>query len=213
MPKRHLLTNALLIGALTAPALLGAPQDPGIIDRPGTAANLPDLVNQMMKFDKDGDGNLARSEVTDARLVRLFTRADADNNGTVTRSELEALNAKERPPERGPFGGFGGPGGPGGPMFAMPRPGELLPSMLRSRLKLTSDQIAQVDELQRDVDARMAKILDENQKAQIKQITARGPGGPPLGGGRGGPGGPGGGRGGFAGPNNGNGSPPPPPPE
>jgi len=190
MTKHHLLTHALVIGGLTASALLAAPQEPA--DRPEPAANLSDLVTQMMKFDKDGDGMLSRTEITDARLVRLFNRADADKDGTVTKGELEALDAKDPSNPRNSFGGPGGPGGFGGPMGGPPKPGEVLPSMIRSRLKLTADQQLQLDELQRDVDARMAKILTDSQKTMLKQMSTRGPGGPPPGGGRPGRGGPGG---------------------
>ena len=91
------------------------------------------LSARMMAFDKDGDGKLSKSEVTDERLHRLFDRANADKDGTVTRVELTALAAKDaasfgRP---GGFGPPGGPGGPGGPMMGPPRPGEILPAFLR----------------------------------------------------------------------------------
>ncbi len=45
------------------------------------------LVARMMAFDKDGDGKLTKSEVTDERLHRLFDRADADKDGTVTKAD------------------------------------------------------------------------------------------------------------------------------
>ena len=76
-----------------------------------------------------------------------------------------------------------------------PRPGEILPGMLRDRLELTAEQSKQVDALQKEVDARLEKILNNDQKAQLKEMRNRGPGGfgPPPGGfgpgGRGGPGG------------------------
>ena len=178
MTHHQFLTRSLLIGGLSASTLIAAAQAP---DRPAATANSSDLVTRMMKFDKNKDGKLSKAEVTDARLVRLWTRADADKNGTVTKSELEAIDT-------GDGGGPGGPGGPGGgrggPMGSPPKPGEVLPQMLRAQLKLTPDQQVKLDELQRDVDARMAKILTDGQKAQLKQISTRGPGGA-----RGGPGG------------------------
>ena len=117
-------------------------------------------------------------------------------------------------------GGFGGPGGP-------PRPGQILPGMLRQRLSLTPDQEKQIDALQKEVDAKLAKILSAEQNQQLKEMRDRGPGGfgpggPP-------PGGPGGGfgpppdgdgpPGGFGPPPGGRGgrprgeAPPPPPDE
>jgi hypothetical protein len=45
----------------------------------------------------------------------------------------------------------------GGP----PRPGQILPPMLRDRLELTEEQSKQVDALQKEVDARLDNILNE----------------------------------------------------
>jgi hypothetical protein len=163
-----LLAGGCLIVASFAPA-----QNP---------AGADDLVARMMAFDKDGDGKLTRSEVTDERLHRLFDRADADKDGSVTKAELTALAAKEQASFRGAPGGFGppggGPGGPGGPMMAPPRPGEILPLFLQRALNLTPEQKAQLDELQKDVDSRLAKILTDAQKKTLDQMRRRGPGGP-----------------------------------
>ncbi|MDB5175007.1 MAG: hypothetical protein JWN51_3780 [Phycisphaerales bacterium] len=115
------------------------------------------------------------------------------------------------PDDRGPGGpdGAGGPGGPpggrpprgfGGP----PRPGQVLPPFLRDRLNLTADQAKQVDDLQKEVDAKLAKILTQEQNQQLKEMGNRGPGGP---------GGPGGGRGGFERQGGQGGGRPPQPPQ
>jgi Spy/CpxP family protein refolding chaperone len=85
-----------------------------------------------------------------------------------------------RPGGRGP-GRFGGP----------PRPGQILPDFLQEQLRLTDDQKKQVAELQKDVDAKLDKILTAEQKSQMKEMRERGPGGR---GGRGPGGRPGGGR-------------------
>jgi len=150
--------------ALVAGLLLVAPiataQRPG-----GPGDGNDDLAARMMAFDADKDGKLTRAEVTDARLLGLFDRADADKDGTVTQAELTALAARERGTPRG-FGGPGGPGGPGGMMMGgPPRPGEVLPPMFQQRLRLSPEQKAQVAELQKEVDARLAKILDDEQRA------------------------------------------------
>jgi hypothetical protein len=69
------------------------------------------------------------------------------------------------------------------------RPGEVLGAMFQQRLRLTPEQRSQVEALQKDVDARLEKILTDEQWTQFKELRDRGPGGP------GGPGGPpGGGR-------------------
>jgi hypothetical protein len=120
------------------------------------------------------------------------------------------------PGDRGP--GDRGPGGPGGRgpggfgrFGGPPQPGQILPGFLQERLNLTADQKKQLEALQKDIDAKLAKILTDEQKDQLKEMRERfgrfgrggrgpggfGPGGP---GGRG-PGGPGGrGPGGPGGP-------------
>src|SRR5271157_338808 len=184
-------TALFLAGACLIAASFVLAQNPATADG---------LVARMMVFDKDGDGKLTKSEVTDERLHRLFDRADADKDGSVTKAELTALEARESASFRGGPGGFGPAGGPGGPMVAPPRPGEILPSFLQRALDLTPEQKAQLDELQKDVDSRLAKILTDAQKKTLDQMRRRGPGGP-------------GGPGGFAPPGRrgpGPGGPPPP---
>jgi hypothetical protein len=189
-------TALFLAGACLIAASFVLAQNPATADG---------LVARMMAFDKNGDGKLTKSEVTDERLHRLFDRADADKDGSVTKAELTALEARESASFRGGPGGFGPPGGPGGPMMAPPRPGEILPSFLQRALDLTPEQKAQLDELQKDVDSRLAKILTDAQKKTLDQMRRRGPGGP---------GGPGGfGPPGRRGPGLSPGGPPPPPDE
>jgi Spy/CpxP family protein refolding chaperone len=115
------------------------------------------------------------------------------------------VSAQEPPKKDGPGGkgdpkggqkgeGKGRPGGPGGPGGGFggprPKPGTILPGPMQESLKLTADQKKQIDELQKVVDEKLAKILTEEQKKQLKEMAER-----PIGGfGRpGGPGGPGGG--------------------
>ena len=152
------------------------------------------LVKRMMAFDKNKDGKLTKEEVTDSRLHRLFDMADANKEGVVTKEELIAL-AKKLDAEEGVWGGPGGrapvrfgPGGFGPP----PRPGQVLPPFLQGMLKLTAGQKKELEKLQKEVDARLAKILTAEQKKQLGEM-GRGFGrGGPGGRGRGGPGGPGG---------------------
>ncbi|HBI44099.1 MAG TPA: hypothetical protein DDY78_14785, partial [Planctomycetales bacterium] len=163
----------------------------------------------MMAFDKKKDGKLTKDEVTDERLKRLFDQADANKDGVVTKEELMALAAKldaeqggergERGPgdrgpggpppgDRGPDGPPPGdrgpdgppPGGPDGPRSGPPpRPGQILPAFLQEALKLTAVQKKQLETLQKEVDAKLGKILTDEQKTQLKEMRpGRGPGGP-----------------------------------
>jgi hypothetical protein len=98
-------------------------------------------------------------------------------------NEEQRKQLKEMQKTAGPFG----PGGPGGP----PEIGRIMSSSVQDKLKLTADQKQQLDGLQKDADSKVAEILKDEQKKQLKEMQDRMrafAGGPP-GFGRGGPGG------------------------
>jgi spore coat protein CotH len=88
-------------------------------------------------------------------------------------------------------GGMGGPGG--GFVMRFPRPGEVLPPPLVAGLGLTEPQLKELAALQKDVDAKLEKLLTPEQRKQFKEMRdGAGPGfGPPPGGFPMQPGGPG----------------------
>ncbi|MCC9642822.1 EF-hand domain-containing protein [Rhodopirellula sp. JC740] len=61
------------------------PGRPGDRDRPG----LP--VDRLMRLDQNEDGKLSADEVEETRVRAMIERADQDNDGLVTREELEAF--------------------------------------------------------------------------------------------------------------------------
>ncbi len=166
-------------------------------EKPKNFTNSP-LVTRMMAFAKNKDGKLTKEDLTDARLHRLFDQADTNKDGVVTKEELIALAAKldaesardDGPsgpggpgrrgprgfggPGGGPGGGRGGPDGPGGPapggFGGPPQPGQILPSFLQDRLNLSADQKKQIDDLQKDVDGKLGKILTAEQMKQLSQL-------------------------------------------
>ncbi len=130
----------------------------------------------------------------------------------------------EANPVRRPFGGgFGGPGGgggfggPGGGGFgrtgrtATGTPGVILPKTAQDSLKLTEEQKRKIEQMQKDIDAQLDKVLTVEQRRQLEEMKRATQNTSPFGGfgggrgGRGGPdgqpgqGGPGGGRGGRGG--------------
>ena len=121
-----------------------------------------------------------------------------------------AMTATAQPPGgggKGDKGGFGGKGGGAGGFGMRSQPGQILPQFIQESLKLTDDQKKQLDDLQKDVDAKLDKMLTVDQKTELKAMRERGPGG--QGGGKGGgKGGPGGGKGGPGGPGGGKGGGP-----
>jgi Spy/CpxP family protein refolding chaperone len=71
----------------------------------------------------------------------------------------------------GPGGPPPGGGGPGGP----PPPGQLLPAFLHDLLKLTDEQKKPLAEFQKEIDAKLAKLLSDEQKKQFKEPQTGGP--------------------------------------
>jgi hypothetical protein len=201
------LVLALGVAVLASASLAQPPRDKRGDGPPkGDSAKTFDVdafVAKMMAFDKNKDGKLTKDEITDERLLRLFDRADTNKDGVVTKEELIALGKKlaeeavagdgpggpggDRggPGARGgpggpggPGGGRGGPGGPGGRGPGMrPQPGQVLPTFLQDELKMSPEQKKQLEELQKDVDTRLGKILTDDQKKQLKEMRERGPGG------------------------------------
>lgn len=98
--------------------------------------------------------------------------------------------------EQGKGGQPGEKGGKGGGKggFAMPAPGQIMPVFMQDQLKFTDAQKKELETMQKDVDAKLDKLLTEDQKKTLKAMKDRAPGGP--GGFPGGPGGPGGAPGG-----------------
>lgn len=90
----------------------------------------------------------------------------------------------------GGAGGFGG--GAGGFNLAnMMNPVQILPFQ-RDQIKMTDEQKKQVDDLVKETEEKLNKILSEEQQKQLKELKERGfqfPGGRPGGGRPGGPGG------------------------
>jgi hypothetical protein len=154
------------------------------------AALVDDIVSRLMAFDKNMDGKLTRDEITDSRLLRLFDKADTNKDGVVTREQVVTLAKQMVAESAAEGGGKGGPGGPGkfgppdkggkgkGPPdkggFGGP-PGQILPPFLQDMLQLTAEQKLQVDALQTEVNAKLVKILTDDQNKQLKQVQQGGP--------------------------------------
>ncbi len=201
---KHIASSLFLL-SLTVSAFAQQPgRPPERRDEPRNeqrgAGDSSSFVTRMLTLDKDKDGKLSKSEVTDARLQAIFDRADADKNGEVTKDELAALFQKEsaslnqggrfggppdggRPQGRGPGGPQGGPpvgpdGGPGNRGFGgFPQPGQILPPFLRDELKLSDEQRKQLDDLQKQVDQKLSELLTEAQRRQLQEFRQRVPGG------------------------------------
>ena len=129
-------------------------------------------------------------------IVQVFTQADANSDGVVTRAELTAVlqnqgrgNQRGRggpPPQGDNFGQADRqanqrpPQGNRGDHGPPPQPGQVLPENVTESLNLTAKQTRMLKILQADVDKRLAAILTDEQEEQLK--NAHPPHGPDEGG-------------------------------
>jgi Spy/CpxP family protein refolding chaperone len=76
---------------------------------------------------------------------------------------------------RGQPGGFGrgGPGRPGG-FGGPPQIGQLMPGFLQEMMQLKDEQKKQLEDLQKDSDAKLTKILTDEQNKQLKEMREGG---------------------------------------
>jgi Ca2+-binding EF-hand superfamily protein len=133
----------------------------------GPRGNSPaDMVATLLQFDRNADGKLSKDEVPE-RMQGLFARGDADNDGFLTKAELEKMAAAQGP-------GPGGPGGPGGRGF---------PNPLLAALDLNGDGQLSPEEIKL-APSSLAK-LDKNNDGTLSQDELRPPMGPGMRGGEG----------------------------
>jgi outer membrane protein assembly factor BamB len=138
---------------------------------------------------------LSLSDKQKKQLVELQKDVDAKLEKNLTDEQRKQL--KELREGGGGRGGdgVGGAGGRGGlgSFGRFSQPGQILSAAIQERLNLSDKHKKQHEELQKDVDDRLAKLLNDEQNKQLKEMREMF-----------GRGGPGGGRGGFGG----GGSPP-----
>jgi hypothetical protein len=186
----------ILAAGLSALPAVGVAATP-----PGRAAAVAPkaAIARMTAPEPNRDAKPGREATGDESLLRLFDGIDGDVDVEEPCDALIALAdwlTGEEPIGRRWRHGFRGRGGfgPGAPGL-LRQPGQILPPRLQERLNLTEAQARQLEELQREVDARLSKILTEEQRRQLAEMRPRGPGGPGSFGGPEGFGPPGGRRG------------------
>jgi hypothetical protein len=96
---------------------------------------------------------------------------DPDKKGPKGKGGFDDFDKKKGP------GGVDDPDRKGPKGKGPPRPGQILPIFVQDQLNLSADQRKQLDTLQKEVDTRLGKILTDDQRAQLKEMQERGPGG------------------------------------
>jgi hypothetical protein len=72
---------------------------------------------------------------------------------------------------------LGGSGPPPGGFGGQTRPDEILAVVLRDMLRMSPEQKKELDAFQKEVDARLDKILTDEQKERLREVSSFGPGG------------------------------------
>lgn len=123
-----------------------------------------------LKFTEDQKKDLASlQKIVDEQFDQVLTPAQ--------RKQLKSVFTPGGPPPGGP--GAGAPGSPA-------QPGKIFSPAQQDSLKLSPEQKKRLEEMQKEIDTRLATLLTDEQKRQLQtmqQSLAASPGGP----GRGGP--------------------------
>jgi hypothetical protein len=133
--------------------------------QPGLVMRVPE--QNRLKFSDDQKKDvLALQKAIDTRFDKVLTAAQKKQIKTAF----------------SPFGPFPGGPDPGGPQ----QPGKIFSQAQQETLKLSAAQKARLEEIQKELDARLETLFTEDQKRQLQTMRDR-PGGGPGGPGGGGP--------------------------
>jgi hypothetical protein len=161
--------------------LLSADQKKQLAERdraPGTAGfSPPSRPGQIMASPEQDRLKLTDDQKKD--LVSLQKIVDEEFDKVLTpaqRKQLKSVFAPPGPPPANPA-----PSGPGGSA----QPGKIFSPAQQDTLKLSPEQRKRLEEIQKEIDTRVATLLTEEQKKQLQamqQATAAGAAGPSRGG-------------------------------
>ncbi len=144
------------------------PQDPGANgfypwSQPGQVMASPDQ-SRLKMTDQQKKDVLALQKAIDVRFDRVLTAAQ--------KNQIKSVFAPQGAPPGGP-----GPGqGPADPQ----QPGKIFSAAQQTTLKLTDAQKKRLEEIQKEVDARLETLLTEDQKQQLVSMQRGAGGGGPF---------------------------------
>ncbi len=154
------LTTAVTEKQKKPAAGFGAPGEFGGGGRPGGPGGFPPRPSPGQVLLPFVQQMLMLTDEQKKQVKELQKEVDGKLETLLTDEQKKQMKEPPQGPGRGGFGGFGG----------FPQPGQILAPALQERLKLTAEQKKQHEELQKQVDARLAKILSDEQNKQVKEM-------------------------------------------
>jgi hypothetical protein len=149
-------------------------RNPGPLVRPGQVLPVPEQV-QLKLTDEQKKDLAALQLVVDEQFAKVLTLAQ--------RKQLKSVFAPVGPPPPGPPPAVPAPGGAA-------HPGKIFSAAQQAALKLSPGQKQRLEEIQKEIDARLATVLTGDQQKQLQKMQQQGPavvpgvpppaGGPPL---------------------------------
>jgi len=174
-----LVASGMMLGSAVAdeeaPARERGPRGPRPEGREGRQGGPEQMLERVMRLDKDGDSEISEKEAAGTPLERMFADADGNGDGFLNKQELTKAMASRMGrggERRGPGGPEGRPGMGDRPLFQV---GKVLPPMVAERMNLSSEQNDKIKALEAEVRKRLTEILGEDKIKQLESMGNRGP--------------------------------------
>jgi len=129
-------------------------------------------------FEKLRSGGVDREKIREAMEERQKVRKEAEEKVVAVLKDDQKKKFEDLKKARPARGGFGGPGGPGGGFGRAPfHLGQVIPGNTKDRLDLTDEQKKKIEELEKEVKAKLEKILTVEQTKKLQEGGGGRPGG------------------------------------
>jgi hypothetical protein len=137
--------------------------------RNGPGVSTDDLIQRILRYDKDKDGKVSKNELPD-RMQHLLDMGDTNKDGFLDKDEIKALAERlNKDTPRGP-GGPGGQPGPGGPGFGPPPGGPDGLARILEDLNLPEKTMDKADAIVRAHQRKMRRLMDQAREDLLKEM-------------------------------------------
>ena len=162
--------SILTIALMSTTSILAQPPGGPRGGRNGPGVSTEDLIQRILRYDKNKDGKVTKDELPD-RMQHLLEMGDTNKDGALDKDEIKALAERlNKDTPRGP-GGLGrqrGPG-PGGPGFGPPGGPDGLERILED-LNLPEKTMDKADAVVRAHQRKMRKLMDQAREDLLKEM-------------------------------------------